>query len=275
MSAFSSFVKQAWFIALAVAVFGFALGVWLDAFVRSRESFFLTDDQFERVTGRSLMNEEILLDGRWFDKCKFSACTFKFNGKKQYRLSKNEIFPPVAFASDNPGIVSMVRLMHAFGATTLPIIDEEGKLAVRGMKHVVASRNGKAVEILPHGQIDHKQDFFKGLVISMSDFYDGTTEPHRDKIFQDCDVIGPAVLRFAGHIAIDEGSDMHLNDLVEIKKGAKLVNVITFHNITIRRSTFRGMTILVTEGEGHHISGDANWITQITRKDLSFGNQSP
>jgi hypothetical protein len=119
----------------------------------------------------------------------------------------------------------------------------------------------------PHEIIDHSSESFKSIFIHMADFYTGPRKSFKDRIFIDCEVVGPAVVAFLGKVTIDADTDIASNDFVEIKDGAAVGNVIVFKDITIRRSTFRGMTILVPEFAKHGIPDEANWITHVAKKN--------
>jgi hypothetical protein len=163
----------------------------------------------------------------------------------------------------------MLGLLYDFGALRFGIIDVQGRRVRRGATDIVMSKNGKAIRTTPGGKVDTTMDTFRNMIMNMSDFYTGTREPFRDKEFADCEVLGPAIVTFTGHVRIWPDSYMGYNDFVQIKRGAKVSNVIVFENITIRRSTFRGITILVPEDIKHSIPADANWITHLTNKEPS------
>jgi hypothetical protein len=66
------------------------------------------------VEGQTFRSQVVPLDGMVYRDCKFLFVTFKYDGKRPFRLDHNYIGGPISF-SGPPAFIPQMVLMHVFG----------------------------------------------------------------------------------------------------------------------------------------------------------------
>lgn len=120
MSAFSSFVTQAWFLALTTGLVGLAIGAWGDLFLRRRERRLSKKetnwDEWGRqdrisVIGKAFHNQPVHLDGKSYVSCKFHNATLIYEGKAPFDVANCEFDAPVRIMVGDHRTVALLQLL--------------------------------------------------------------------------------------------------------------------------------------------------------------------
>lgn len=112
------------------------------------------------------------------------------------------------------------------------------------------------------GFVDPLAKVYERERIFLNDFCLPTNPYIRDKLFIDCEIIGPANLFLAIGNRVDEILLPHC-DAVVLPSGATFYNGYTLANTTFRRCSFQRVTFFVSQEEYQFVK-DLNWLNWIS-----------
>jgi hypothetical protein len=71
--------------------------------------------KFEIISGQTFASEHVSLDGKSFVGCKFNQVTLVYDGTAPYHLNGCQLFMPMRFHSNNPGVMATMDLVVGLG----------------------------------------------------------------------------------------------------------------------------------------------------------------
>lgn len=96
--------------------------------------------------------------------------------------------------------------------------------------------------------------------IDINIFRTPTHDVVEGKVFVDCELRGPAVVLFMGYTNFSHASFIRC-EMVRVKVGVDVYNVIPFKDLTVRGGKLCNLTILIPESDAASIPVGAHWIT--------------
>lgn len=105
-------------------------------------------------------------------------------------------------------------------------------------------------------QFTNRRIYIQDLVPLFSSVVEG-------KIFDGCEIIGPANIFMAGHVSIGEDCKWLMSDFIIVKPGCHALNVIALKHCTFRNCTLAKLSLMIPpDGFFEHGNiASANWIT--------------
>jgi hypothetical protein len=67
------------------------------------------------INDKQFFNEEVILDGKHFDRCRFENITFVLKGIKPYSLTNCDFYGSIVIKPDNPSLASLLALQKGIG----------------------------------------------------------------------------------------------------------------------------------------------------------------
>jgi hypothetical protein len=116
-------------------------------------------------------------------------------------------------------------------------------------------------------QINPFDDHFSRKRISLQDLVDPVTNSITSKTFDNCDIIGPAVV-YAGSPLQPSAfiQDAFINcDHVAVKRGGRVNNCIKLDACTFTKCRLIALTVLMTEAQAKLVPHEVDWITSEPR----------
>ena len=101
----------------------------------------------------------------------------------------------------------------------------------------------------PRATINPLSEAFSDQVISLSDLYLPRYQPHSNKHFKRCKIVGPGAIALVGGTII-KNDFFQVGSVIVIPQNSHLTGVLVLDNCTIEQCEFIGTTILVNEHGG-------------------------
>ena len=130
-----------------------------------------------------------------------------------------------------------------------------------GRGRIVQSRYDEKV-LAETGRVDPLAKVFERKRIFLNDFILPSSPVIIDRLFVDCDIVGPANIFLSIDNTISHGKSGKV-DAVALSAGSKFLNGFVFNSCTFRGCAFHRITIFFSNSEvGPHL--DLNWLNWIS-----------